>query len=79
LVRELIDETIVVTEDEIASAIVFAYEEHRLVVEGGGAVGLAALLHGRVRGPGREVAVVISGGNIALSLLHALSGGASAG
>jgi threonine dehydratase len=79
LVRELIDETILVTEDEIASAIVFAYEEHRLVVEGGGAVGLAALLHGRVRAPGREVAVVISGGNIAVSFLHALAGGASSG
>jgi threonine dehydratase len=79
LVRELIDETILVTEDEIASAIVFAYEAHRLVVEGGGAVALAALLHGRVRAPGREVAVVISGGNIALSLLHALGGGASSG
>jgi len=79
LVRELIDETILVTEQEIAAGIAFAFEEHRLVVEGGGVVGLAALLHGRVSGLGREVAVVISGGNVALPLLHALLAGASPG
>ena len=77
LVRELVDETILVTEEEIAAGIVFAFEQHRLVVEGGGAVGIAALLHGRVNGLGREVAVVISGGNIASPLLHALVGRAS--
>jgi threonine dehydratase len=47
----------------------FALEKHHLVVEGGGAVGIAALLHGRVRELGRNVAVVLSGGNVDIPLL----------
>jgi threonine dehydratase len=72
MVRELVDETVLVTEAEIADGIVFALEHDRLVIEGGGAVGIAALLHGRVRSPGRTVAVVVSGGNIGLRLLRSL-------
>jgi threonine dehydratase len=72
MVRELVDETVLVTEEEIASGIVFALEQDRLVVEGGGAVGIAALLHGHVSGLGRTVAVVVSGGNISSGLLCTL-------
>ena len=70
MVRELVDETALVTEKEIAAAILFALEQDRLIVEGGGAVGIAALLHGHVNAVGRNVVVVISGGNIALPVLH---------
>jgi threonine dehydratase len=79
LVRELVDETVLVTEEEIAAGIVFAQEQHRLVVEGGGAVGVAALLRGRVSALGRNVAVVVSGGNIALPVLRGLLEGTSIG
>ena len=72
MVQELVDETVLVTEEEIAAGIVFAFEQHRLVVEGGGAVGIAALLHGHVSGLGRTVAVVVSGGNISSGLLCTL-------
>ena len=47
----------------------FALETHHLVVEGAGAVGIAALLHQRVREVGRNVAVVVSGSNVEIPLL----------
>lgn len=69
LIRDNVDETVLVSEEEIAAAMAFALERHRLVVEGGGAVGIAALLSGKVRRLGENVAVVISGGNVDLPLL----------
>jgi len=69
LVQQNVDETVLVSEEEIAGAMAFALEQERLVVEGGGAVALAAVLYGKVRGAGRTVAVVISGGNVDLALL----------
>ena len=64
LAQELIDDFVLVSEKEIAAAMIFALEEHHLVVEGGGAVGVAALLFGKLETPGTNVAVVISGGNV---------------
>ncbi|UCG85291.1 MAG: threonine/serine dehydratase [Gemmatimonadota bacterium] len=69
LVRDLVDEHILVSEDEIRSAMVFAAEEHKLVVEGGGAVGIAALLGRHCSQLGENVALVISGGNVGLDTL----------
>lgn len=69
LVQRHVDETLLVSEEQIAGAMAFALEQERLVVEGGGAVALAALLYGRVTQPGRAVAVVLSGGNVDLPLL----------
>ena len=67
--QEYVDETILVSEDEIAAAMAFALDEHHLVVEGAGAVGIAALLERRVQALGRHVAVVVSGGNVDISRL----------
>jgi threonine dehydratase len=64
LIQRYVDETVLVTEAEIASAMAFAFHRHHLVVEGGGAVGLAALLHGKLPKTGPHVAVVVSGGNV---------------
>jgi threonine dehydratase len=64
LVRDLVDEYLLVSEDEIRDAMAFALMEYKLVVEGGGAVGIAALLSGKFTGRGENVAVVVSGGNI---------------
>jgi threonine dehydratase len=47
----------------------FALYRHHLVVEGGGAVALAALLQGKVRGLGESVVLVLSGGNVEIPLL----------
>jgi len=59
-----------VGEDEIAAAILFLLEKQKVLVEGAGAVGVAALLHGRIDLPkGSKVAVVLSGGNIDVTML----------
>lgn len=62
--RAALDDIVTVTEQEIAAAIAWLSHEHEMRVEGSGAVGVAALLHHRVRAPASPVAVVLSGGNI---------------
>ena len=72
LVQAVVDEHVVVEEDDIRAAVRGAFHGHRLVVEGGGAVGLAALGSGyRPRG---RAAVIVSGGNIDGLALAALAG-----
>jgi len=63
---------VLVTEDEIASSMAYALREENLLIEGGGAVSLAALLNSKVSRIGKNVVVVISGGNVDLSLLSKL-------
>lgn len=72
IVRDLVDEYLLVSEDEIRDAMAFAASEHKLVVEGGGAVGIAALLAGKFDGVGENVAVVVSGGNVESRVLAGL-------
>ncbi len=67
--QRLIDRMVLVEENEIRSAIRFLIEHQRLVVEGSGAVGVAALLHNRWSDAGRKVGVVLSGGNLDYQLL----------
>jgi threonine dehydratase len=69
MVRAYVDETILVSEEEIAAAMAHALAELHLVVEGGGAVGIAALLSEKVRELGRNIAVVLSGSNVDTSVL----------
>jgi threonine dehydratase len=74
MTQQYVDETVLVSEEEIAAGMAFAFKQHHLVVEGGGAVGLAALLHGKIDGLGRQVAVVVSGGNVNPALLMEIVG-----
>jgi len=67
MVRDLVDELLLVDEEQIAGAVRHAYGEEKQVIEGSGAVGIAALLAGRVARPG-TTAVVVSGGNIDMAL-----------
>jgi threonine dehydratase len=70
ILRELVDEIVEVSDDEIARGIFFASQNNRLVVEGGGAAALAALLAHKVNiSPEEKVCVVLSGGNIDANLL----------
>jgi threonine dehydratase len=55
---------VVASDDEVKRAMAIAFQHFKLVVEPGGAVALAAVLHGRVAISGRTVAVVASGGNV---------------
>ena len=59
-----------VCEDEIASAILFLLENQKVLVEGAGAVGVAALMHGKINlSKGSKVGIVLSGGNIDVTML----------
>jgi len=69
MIQKYVDDTILVSEEEIAGAMAFALEKHHLVVEGGGAVGIAAVLYEKVEHLGRHIAVVVSGSNVDLPLL----------
>jgi len=64
LVRDLVDEVVLLSESEIAAGMRHLFREERLVTEGGAAVGVAALLAGKAGGEGRTTAVVVSGGNV---------------
>lgn len=68
-----VDRFISVDDEEIASAILFLLERQKLVVEGAGAVGVAALLHNKLEHlKGKKVAVVLSGGNVDVTLLSVI-------
>jgi len=69
---ELVDDMVLVDDDEITHAIFMLLERCKQVVEPAGAVGLAALLSGKIDVKGTKVGVVISGGNINMSLLARL-------
>src|SRR3954462_15174118 len=70
LIERLVDDVVVAREDEVAEAMVRLLERAKLVVEGAGAVGVAALLAGDVKPAARgSTAVVLSGGNVDAGML----------
>ncbi|UJP08693.1 threonine ammonia-lyase [Microbacterium sp. KUDC0406] len=69
IISELVDEVVTVSEDDIARALLVLLEHAKVVVEPAGAVGVAAILAGKVRGTGKTVSV-LSGGNIDPMLLQ---------
>ena len=74
-IQNYVDQTVLVSEEEIAAGMTFALENEHLVVEGGGAVGISALLAGKVKNVGEKVAVVISGSNVSMSTLMEVAEG----
>ncbi|GAM09041.1 L-threonine dehydratase catabolic TdcB [Geobacter sp. OR-1] len=64
IVRDLVDEVVLVEEEDIALAIVALLERTKLLVEGAGAVPLAALMSGKVENVSGKTVCVLSGGNI---------------
>lgn len=69
MVNRYVDQIITVDDEEISWAILMMLERSKLVVEGAGAVGLAALIHNRCSLAGKRVAVVLSGGNIDVNVI----------
>ena len=70
LVLESVDAVVEVDDEEIASAILFLLERQKLVVEGGGAAGVAAIMHHKFDfQKGSKIATVLSGGNIDVQML----------
>ena len=72
IVRKYVDDILLVSEKDIANAIKLFLENHHLISEGAGAVGLAAISKYRNLFRKRKIAIVISGGNIDLSLLKTI-------
>ena len=68
VIKKYVDDMVMVEEDSIAEAILKLLERKKLVVEGAGAVGLAALMEGKVKANGKTV-IVLSGGNIDVTTL----------
>jgi threonine dehydratase len=74
LVERWVDELVLVEEDDVADAMVWLLERSKLVVEGGGAVGVAALLGGRLAPAAHgSTVIVLSGGNVDAGLLAAIA------
>jgi threonine dehydratase len=70
IVQKYVDDIVTVTEEEIANAVLLLLEQEKTVVEGAGAVGFAALCNRKIQEvAGKNVAVVVSGGNIDLNIL----------
>jgi threonine dehydratase len=70
----LLAQGLVASDTEVGAAVGFAFRELKLVVEPGGAVGLAALLAGRIDVGGKNVVIVLSGGNVDADLFAKLIG-----
>src|SRR5579859_3371528 len=69
IARKLVDEVVTVKDDDIIRTVLLLMERSKLVVEGAGAVGMAAMLSGAVSLPGARTAIVLSGGNIDMNLV----------
>jgi len=73
IIEEFVDDVVVVEEDDVADAMILLMERGKLLVEGAGAVGAAALMRGLVRSStDGATCVVVSGGNVDLGLLPGL-------
>ncbi|MCX6046310.1 MAG: hydroxyectoine utilization dehydratase EutB [Chloroflexi bacterium] len=73
LCQRFVDEVILLSEAEIGATMAFALRQEHQVVEGGGAVGIGALLHNKVAKLGRNVVVIVSGGNADMPTLMRLT------
>lgn len=71
-VQRYVDEMVTVTESELTEAVLLLLERGKLITEGAGAAGVAAMLAQKLPLPGKNVAVVVSGGNIDPLLLSSM-------
>ena len=72
---KLIGKGVTASDEETGRAVVFAFKELKLVVEPGGAIGLAALLAGKLDVNGKIVVAILSGGNIDSGIALQIAGG----
>lgn len=69
IIKQLVDDVVLVSDEDIIKAVLLLMERSKMVVEGAGAIGLAALLSGVVKLPGKKVLVPLTGGNIDINLV----------
>lgn len=72
-ILECVDGMVQVDDEEIANAVLYLLEKQKIVVEGAGSVGVAALLHQKVTiAPDEKIGVILSGGNIDVTMLNVI-------
>lgn len=69
IIIEYVDHIVEVSDNEIANAILFLLEKHKLVVEGAGAVATAAIMHDKIDLDDTKVCAIVSGGNIDVTMI----------
>jgi threonine dehydratase len=69
IIRQMVDEVVTVSDEAIINAVLMLMERCKMMVEGAGATGLAALLSGAVQLKGKKVLVPLTGGNIDINLV----------
>ena len=69
LVRQYVDRLVTVDDEEIAEAILVLLEREKMLAEGAGAAALAAVLNGKTGHQGKKIGVIVSGGNLDVTLL----------
>lgn len=69
LIKQYVDEIVTVNDEETAAAILALLEKQKLVAEGAGAVGVAAVMFDRLPVKGKKVLCVVSGGNVDVTTL----------
>jgi threonine dehydratase len=69
-IQKYVDDFVLVSDDDIRRAVIFLLENNKLLVEPSGAVGVAALLAGKLSVGGQTVVAVLSGGNISLDAMQ---------
>src|SRR3989442_13315388 len=69
IIQRLVDDVVLVDDEEIISAVLLLMERNKLLVEGAGAAGVAALLSGTIKLAGKKVLVPLTGGNIDINLV----------
>lgn len=72
LIQSTADDVLIVSEDEIKNAILATLENEGMLLEGSGAVGIAALMSGKLQAEGKTLAVILTGANIDFSKLTGL-------
>ena len=75
LCRDLLDEVVLISEEEIYRAMQVLYYEDSIVAEGASAVGVAALMAGKVGSSGGPVATIVTGRNVDMAIFHRIMSG----
>lgn len=72
IIRQYVDDMVTVSEESIIAAMALVWERMKLVIEPTGALGLAALLEGKIDADGARIGVVVSGGNVDIRTVSSL-------
>ena len=70
IIKNNVDDMVMVSDEEIANAVLFLLEQHKQVVEGAGAASVAAIMHGKIPNLSGNVVCILSGGNIDITMLN---------